>query len=83
MVLNDVATRDMKLEELTRVLRPKVDGSLNLDRLFSDEPLDFFIFFASAANVAGNPGQANYTAANLFMSGLAQQRRRRGLSAWR
>ena len=46
MVLNDVATRDMKLEELTRVLRPKVDGSLNLDRLFSDEPLDFFIFFA-------------------------------------
>lgn len=81
MVLNDVATRDMKLEELTRVLRPKVDGSLNLDRLFSDEPLDFFIFFASAANVAGNPGQANYTAANLFMSGLAQQRRRRGLSA--
>lgn len=81
MVLNDVATRDMKLEEMTRVLRPKVDGSLNLDRLFHDEPLDFFIFFSSAASVAGNPGQANYTTANLFMSGLAQQRRRRGLSA--
>jgi hybrid polyketide synthase/nonribosomal peptide synthetase ACE1 len=81
MILDDVATRDMTMEQLMRVLRPKVEGSLNLDRLFYDEPLDFFVFFASAANVAGNPGQANYTAANLFMSGLAQQRRHRGLAA--
>lgn len=81
MLLSDVALRDMTLEQFTRVLRPKVEGSLNLDRLFGDEPLDFFVFFSSAATVAGNPGQANYTTANLFMSGLASQRRQRGLSA--
>ncbi|KAL9039293.1 MAG: hypothetical protein Q9214_004936 [Letrouitia sp. 1 TL-2023] len=81
MLLDDVGLRDMKLEQFTRVLRPKVDGSMNLDRLFHDEPLDFFVFFSSAASVAGNPGQANYTAANLFMSGMAEQRRKRGLSA--
>ena len=81
MVLVDVALRNMKLEEFSRVLRPKVEGSLNLDRLVGDEPLDFFVFFSSAATVAGNPGQANYTTANMFMSGLALQRRRKGLSA--
>nr|XP_036580489.1 beta-ketoacyl synthase domain-containing protein [Colletotrichum truncatum]KAF6788401.1 beta-ketoacyl synthase domain-containing protein [Colletotrichum truncatum] len=81
MVLNDVATRDMSLEQLNRTLRPKVEGSLNLDRLFRDEPLDFFVFFSSTAALTGSPGQANYCAANMFMSGLAQQRRRRGLPA--
>lgn len=81
MVLVDVATRDMTLDQLNRVLRPKVEGSLNLDRLFQDQSLDFFIFFSSTASVTGNPGQANYCAANLFMCGLAHQRRRRGLAA--
>lgn len=81
MVLNDVLTRDMTLEDLNKVLRPKVDGSLNLDRLFHDSPLDFFIFFSSAASVTGNAGQANYSAANFFMGSLAQKRRRRGLAA--
>lgn len=81
MVLNDVLTRDMSLEDLVKVLRPKVDGSINLDRLFHDSPLDFFIFFSSAASITGNAGQANYSAANFFMAGLAQKRRRRGLAA--
>ncbi|KAK1676294.1 beta-ketoacyl synthase domain-containing protein [Colletotrichum godetiae] len=81
MVLLDMALRDMGLEDFSRVLRPKVEGSLNLDRVLGDEPLDFFIFFSSVATVAGNPGQAGYTTANLFMSGMAQQRRKRGLPA--
>ncbi|KAK2022912.1 beta-ketoacyl synthase domain-containing protein [Colletotrichum zoysiae] len=81
MILLDMALRDMGLEDFSRVLRPKVEGSLNLDRVLGDEPLDFFVFFSSVATVAGNPGQAGYTTANLFMSGMAQQRRRRGLPA--
>ncbi|KAI9150471.1 beta-ketoacyl synthase domain-containing protein [Paramyrothecium foliicola] len=81
MVLRDVLIRDMTMEELVDVLRPKVEGSLNLDRLFHDDPLDFFIFFSSAAAVTGNAGQANYAAANFFMASLAEQRRRRGVAA--
>ncbi|KAF2761850.1 beta-ketoacyl synthase domain-containing protein [Pseudovirgaria hyperparasitica] len=81
MVLRDVLTREMKLEELNDVLRPKVDGSLNLDRLFSSHKLDFFVFFSSAAAITGNAGQANYAAANFFMMSLAKQRRGRGLPA--
>lgn len=71
MVLSDVLTCDMTLDDLTRVVRPKVDGSRNLDHLFHDAPLDFFIFFSSAASITGNAGQANYCAANFFMAALA------------
>lgn len=81
MILVDVALQDMRLEEFNRVLRPKVQGTLNLERLLADQPLDFFIFLSSTATVAGNPGQAGYTSANLFMSGLALQRRERALPA--
>ena len=81
MVLVDVALRDMRLEEFTKVLRPKVEGSLNLECVLGSESLDFFIYLSSTATVAGNPGQTGYTAANLFMSGLALQRRKRGLPA--
>ena len=81
MVLADSALQDMTREDFLRVLAPKITGSQNLDRLVGQQALDFFVFFSSVATVAGNPGQAAYTTANLFMSGLAQQRRRRGLAA--
>lgn len=69
----------MSLEHLQKVLRPKVEGSINLDKIFHSTKLDFFIFFSSVSSVVGSPGQAAYGAANLFMTGLAEQRRRRGL----
>ncbi|KAH6880012.1 beta-ketoacyl synthase domain-containing protein [Thelonectria olida] len=81
MILRDGPTRDMTLSQMTEVLNPKVQGSLNLDILFQDNPLDFFVLFSSTASVVGHVGQANYCAANMFMHGLALQRRRRGLAA--
>lgn len=64
-----------------KVTRPKVEGSIYLDELFQDTSLDFFVFFSSLAAVTGNLGQSNYSAANCFMSGLAEQRRQKGLAA--
>ncbi|KAL4811323.1 beta-ketoacyl synthase domain-containing protein [Aspergillus unguis] len=81
MILRDMLIQDMTLEDLTQVLRPKVDGSINLDRVLRNTELDFFVFFSSAASVMGNVGQASYSAANCFMGGLARQRRSRGLAA--
>ncbi|RAH76705.1 hypothetical protein BO86DRAFT_443060 [Aspergillus japonicus CBS 114.51] len=81
MVLRDGPTRDMSYEDMMQALRPKVQSSIHLDRLFSNYPLDFFIFFSSMTAVIGNMGQANYTAANAFMCALAAQRRKRGLYA--
>lgn len=81
MILYDHALRDLDLEGFAHAMRPKVDGSLNLSRVLADTQLDFFVFLSSVASIAGNPGQMAYTTANLFMSGLAEQRRRRGLPA--
>jgi len=85
MVLQDTVFLDLDHERLEQVLKPKVDGSLHLDELFSSKPdrppLDFFVFLSSLAYIVGNPGQTAYTAANAFMASLAADRRRRGLAA--
>lgn len=81
MVLNDALFSNMSSDAMRDVLGPKVDGSRNLDQVFYNEPLDFFVFFSSAANLVGNPGQSNYAAANGYVNSLARQRRRRGLAA--
>lgn len=81
MVLRDKSFLDMDVEDINVVLQPKVKGSQNLDEVLGNMDLDFFIFLSSCAASIGNPGQANYHAANLFMAGLAAQRRQKGLTA--
>ncbi|KAK4078956.1 hypothetical protein Trihar35433_61 [Trichoderma harzianum] len=81
MVLSDRSFGELTAKDFRTVFGPKVDGTKNLDELFNDQPLDFFIMFSSLASIVGNRGQSNYVAANLFMSTVAEQRRRRGLAA--
>ncbi|TLD04871.1 uncharacterized protein PgNI_10061 [Pyricularia grisea] len=81
MVLADVSLQNMEYDQMVRVLRPKVLGSILLDKIFETVPLDFFILISSLSCVLGNRGQANYDAANMFLVGLAAQRRSRGLAA--
>ncbi|BBB93441.1 MAG TPA: SDR family NAD(P)-dependent oxidoreductase [Methylomusa anaerophila] len=61
-------------DELLAVLAPKVTGLVRLDQASQHLPLDFFIFFSSGAGVLGNPGQADYAAANAFMDAYARYR---------
>lgn len=85
MVLRDTPIRDMDIDTMQCVLRPKVLGSIALQQVLSpgNQPdnLDFFIYFSSMTQLVGNIGQSNYTAANAFMASLAQQRRKAGLAA--
>jgi hypothetical protein len=81
MLLRDTSILKMSFDQLNAVLRPKVLGTLFLDRIFHDQHLEFFILTSSITGVLGSPGQANYAAANTFMCGLAAQRRKRGLAA--
>ena len=81
MVLEDQLFENMSTDMMRRVLKPKINGSKNLDDVFHDDNLDFFILFSSVACVFGNVGQSNYTAANGYLNGLARQRRGRGLAA--
>ncbi|KAL8848143.1 MAG: hypothetical protein Q9221_006829 [Calogaya cf. arnoldii] len=80
MVLQDMMFADMDLDAVERVMKPKVHGSIYLDEIFHDSPLDFFIFFSSVAAISGNKGQSIYGAANTFMHALAAQRRQRGVA---
>ncbi|KAI1635697.1 hybrid PKS-NRPS PsoA [Biscogniauxia mediterranea] len=81
LVVRDHPFDSMSFEDLEAVFRPKVIGTQNLDKLFYSTPLDFFIIFSSVASIVGKPAQSSYNAANLFMSTLAAQRRKRGLAA--
>ncbi|EKV04975.1 Polyketide synthase-nonribosomal peptide synthetase [Penicillium digitatum] len=81
MVLSDKLFVDMDTKGLNNALKPKVDGTKNLHDVFADDCLDFFILFSSLGSIVGNPGQSNYHAANLFMTGLAAWRRDQGLTA--
>ncbi|KAK0725838.1 putative Nonribosomal peptide synthetase 14 [Lasiosphaeris hirsuta] len=81
MVLADGVFADMTFENMAKVLRPKIDGSRNLDLAFTGAELDFFVMLSSVNAATGMVGQANYAAANMFMVGLAADRRARGLAA--
>nr|XP_036577184.1 AMP-binding enzyme [Colletotrichum truncatum]KAF6784096.1 AMP-binding enzyme [Colletotrichum truncatum] len=80
MVLDDASIRDMDADKMAKVARPKVNGSLNLNKILieNDEQLDFLVLFSSIAAVFGSHGQSNYTAANSFVRSLALQRRQLG-----
>lgn len=80
MVLDDRVFAQMDMDTWTRVLRPKTVGSRNLDVVFDAADLQFFIMTSSFAAVGGHAGQSNYAAANMYMNGLAADRRRRGLA---
>jgi acyl transferase domain-containing protein/acyl carrier protein/SAM-dependent methyltransferase len=60
--------------DLAAVLRAKVAGTLTLDRLTRDDPLDLFCLFSSTAAEFPTFGQADYAAANGFLDGFAAWR---------
>ncbi len=61
-------------EEYDAVLAPKVSGTVNLDHATRDMGLDFFVCFSSLSGALGNPGQADYAAANAFMDAFVRTR---------
>jgi len=73
------------------VLRPKIEGTLVLDKLLAGAELDFFALFSSISTAAGGPGMIEYASANAFLdafasSGMSRASRRvvaLGWDTWR
>ena len=80
-VIDDGLIRNLDAEQLHRVLEPKAKGAQYLHELTKAQALDFFVMFSSATTLFGNPGQANYVAANHWLEALARHRRAQGLAA--
>lgn len=53
------------------VFRPKVSGTMILDSLLKDKPLDFILLCSSMAAVFGGAGQVDYCGANAFLDAYA------------
>jgi len=77
-LLSDATVDRLTPRRLDEVLRPKADAALHLHDLIRD-PDCTFVMFSSVSGLTGNPGQANYAAANAVLDGLAHHRRTLGL----
>jgi acyl transferase domain-containing protein/NADPH:quinone reductase-like Zn-dependent oxidoreductase/acyl carrier protein len=74
----DGAATTMDAARFDAVVAPKLAAARNLDRLTAGDPLHLFLLFSSATTAFGNPGQANYVAANAALEALARQRHAAG-----
>ncbi|MGH2509141.1 MAG: SDR family NAD(P)-dependent oxidoreductase, partial [Ktedonobacteraceae bacterium] len=67
-------TQLKRREQAAEVLAPKVQGTLVLQRILQDQPLDFLVLFSSVTSTTGGgPGQIDYSAANAFLDAVAQR----------
>ncbi len=78
MVLDDRRALDMDPASVARVWHAKVTVARTLDQATRALPLDWTVYFSSATTLLGNPGQANYVAANAAVEALAEARSRAG-----
>jgi acyl transferase domain-containing protein/NADPH:quinone reductase-like Zn-dependent oxidoreductase/short-subunit dehydrogenase/acyl carrier protein len=81
MVLDDALLPHLDHARFAGVMAPKFTGAALLDRLTRPDPIELFLLFSSVTTALGNPGQANYVAANAALEAIAQRRNMEGLPA--
>ncbi|MEJ2619598.1 MAG: SDR family NAD(P)-dependent oxidoreductase [Candidatus Thiodiazotropha sp.] len=70
-LIEDSYIFNKSINSFSRVIAPKVSGTLNLDIASRDHKLDFIVLFSSVAALMPNQGQCDYAAANSFLDCFA------------
>ncbi|GAB1538354.1 hypothetical protein NUACC21_10130 [Scytonema sp. NUACC21] len=65
-------------DSVEKILAPKVKGTLVLDSIFKNTPLDFFVLTSSITAIIGGFGQVDYTSANAFLDAFAHYKNSQG-----
>ncbi|WP_340201867.1 SDR family NAD(P)-dependent oxidoreductase [Ascidiimonas sp. W6] len=73
-VLQDSFFTQKRVQDIQKVLEPKVQGTIYLDKYTKEDTLDFFVCFSSVVAEFGNSGQCDYAYANSFMDNFIIQR---------
>ncbi|AWN81559.1 SDR family NAD(P)-dependent oxidoreductase [Candidatus Cardinium hertigii] len=82
-VLNDKLFQHKKYKEFAETLYPKIQCTINLDKISAQTKLDFFVCFSSLSGTMGNLGQADYAAANSFLKYWSMHRNQKYLQGER
>lgn len=80
-VFDDRRIENLDREAFGKSLSPKLAGAWNLHKATENLSINHFILYSSISVVLGNPGQANYVAANAGLEALARHRLEKGLPA--
>ncbi|EDV19161.1 uncharacterized protein TRIADDRAFT_34034 [Trichoplax adhaerens] len=82
-VLRDGFLENQTKELFDEVSKPKVDGTIHLDRVtrMRCSGLEWFVIFSSVSCGRGNAGQANYGYANSAMERICERRHHENLPA--
>ncbi|MEO1104947.1 MAG: beta-ketoacyl reductase, partial [Pseudomonadota bacterium] len=81
MVLDDALITSLDAERHATAMTPKIDGVRALEAATAKIPHDLFVVYSSITVQLGNPGQANYVAANAYLEAVARRRRAEGKPA--
>ncbi|KAI0868539.1 hypothetical protein GGS24DRAFT_207312 [Hypoxylon argillaceum] len=81
MVLRDEGFPRMTMDDWNTASEPKIKGTWNLHEatIARKTELDFLLLFSSLSGILGQPGQANYAAANTFLDSFVLYRNSMGL----
>jgi microcystin synthetase protein McyG len=71
-VMSAAPLTQLSQSQITDMLRPKLAGTLVLERLTREHELDFLVLFSSTTALLGASGLSHYAAANSFLDAIAQ-----------
>lgn len=75
-MIKDSLLKDKIIDVDSNVYRSKINAVINIDEVFQDSSLDFFIMYSSIASAISCMGQSDYAYANAFLNSFAKYRNR-------